>query len=66
MDIGFDFGANIPSGVFALHALVAVVFFGFAGLNATSGELIGVGLYLAIGAMVAAVGVLAARITARR
>lgn len=66
MEIGFELGANAPSGVFALHAVIAVVFLGFAGLNGANGETIGLALYLAMSGMIAAVGVLAARIVSRR
>ncbi|MEZ3167901.1 hypothetical protein ABNG02_11280 [Halorubrum ejinorense] len=66
MNIGFDLGANAPSAVFALHTAVAVVFLYLAGLNAANGETIGLALYLAMAGMIAAVGVLAARIVSRR
>ncbi|WP_434522386.1 hypothetical protein [Halorubrum sp. AS12] len=33
MEIGFELGANVPSGVFALHAAIAVVFLGLVGVN---------------------------------
>jgi hypothetical protein len=66
MNIGFDLGANAPSAVFGLHSAVAAVFLYLAGVNATSGETIGLALYLAMAGMVAAVGVLAGRIVSRR
>jgi hypothetical protein len=66
MDIGFDLGANVPSGVFALHAVIAVVFLGLAGVNGANGETIGLALYLAMAGMIALVGVMAARIVSRR
>ena len=66
MEIGFDLGANAPSGVFALHAVIAVVFLGLAGLNGANGEAIGLVLYLAMAGMIALVGLLAGRIVARR
>ena len=66
MDIGFDLGANVPTGVVALHALVGLVFLSVAGVNAAGGELLGAGLNAAIGLSLVAVGVVAGRITARR
>ena len=66
MEIGFDLGANIPSGVFALHAVIAVVFLGLAGVNGANGELIGLGIYLAMAGMIGVVGLMAGRIAARR
>ncbi|WP_424014780.1 hypothetical protein ACOZ35_01785 [Halorubrum xinjiangense] len=66
MEIGFDLGANVPSGVFALHAVIALVFLGLAGVNGSNGEIIGLGIYLAMAGMIAIVGVMAARIVARR
>ena len=66
MHIGFDLGANVPSGVVALHALVALFFLYVAGVNAAGGELLGAGLNAAIGLSLVAVGVVAGRITARR
>ncbi|KOX96166.1 MULTISPECIES: hypothetical protein [Halorubrum] len=66
MDIGFDLGVNVPSGVFALHAVIAVVFLGLAGVNGANGELIGLGLYLAMAGMIGLVGLMAGRIVARR
>ncbi|ELZ39616.1 hypothetical protein [Halorubrum tebenquichense] len=66
MEIGFDLGANVPSGVFALHAAVAVVFLYFAAVNGANGETVGLALYLAIAGMVALVGLLAGRIVSRR
>ena len=66
MEIGFDLGANAPSGVFALHAVIAVVFLGLAGLNGANSEAIGLVLYLAMAGMIALVGLLAGRIVARR
>ena len=66
MDLGFDLGANVPSGVFTLHAVIAVVFLGLAGLNGANGEAIGLAIYLAMAGMIAIVGVMAARIVARR
>lgn len=66
MEIGFDLGANVPSGVFALHAVIALVFLGLAGVNGSNGELIGLGIYLAMAGMIALVGVMAGRIVARR
>ncbi|QUO46984.1 MULTISPECIES: hypothetical protein [Halorubrum] len=66
MEIGFDLGANVPSGVLALHAVIAVVFLGLAGVNGSNGELIGLGIYLAMAGMIGLVGVMAARIVARR
>ncbi|TKX74761.1 hypothetical protein EXE46_06905 [Halorubrum sp. GN11_10-6_MGM] len=66
MEIGFDLGANVPSGVLALHAVVALAFLGLAGVNGANGEAIGLALYLAMAGMIALVGVLAGRIVARR
>lgn len=66
MNIGFDLGANAPSGVLALHTAVAAVFLYLAGVNAAGGETIGLALYLAMAGMIALVGVLAARIVSRR
>ncbi|TKX34918.1 hypothetical protein EXE51_17095 [Halorubrum sp. CGM5_25_10-8B] len=66
MDLGFDLGANAPSGVFTLHAVIAVVFLGLAGLNGANGEAIGLAIYLAMAGMIALVGLLAGRIVARR
>ena len=66
MHIGFDLGANVPTGVVALHALVGLVFLSVAGVNAAGGELIGAGLNAVIGLALVAVGVVAGRITARR
>ncbi|SFR44830.1 MULTISPECIES: hypothetical protein [Halorubrum] len=66
MEIGFELGANVPSGVFALHAAVAVVFLIFAGLNGANGETAGLALYLAMAGMIALVGVVAGRIVSRR
>ncbi|QKG91515.1 hypothetical protein DVK05_03760 [Halorubrum sp. Atlit-8R] len=66
MDIGFDLGANVPSGVLALHAVIAVVFLGLAGVNGANGELIGLGIYLAMAGMIGLVGLMAGRIVARR
>ena len=66
MDLGFEIGANVPSGVLALHTAVAAVFLYLAGLNAAGGETIGLALYLAMSGMIALVGVLAARIVSRR
>lgn len=66
MNIGFDLGANIPSGVVALHALVGLFFLSVASANAAGGELLGAGLNAAIGVALVAVGVVAGRITARR
>jgi len=66
MNIGFDLGANVPTGVVALHVLVGLVFLSVASVNAAGGELIGAGLNAVIGLALAAVGVVAGRITARR
>ncbi|GAA0718387.1 hypothetical protein J2744_001461 [Halorubrum trapanicum] len=66
MEIGFELGANVPSGVFALHAVIAVVFLGLAGVNGANGELIGLAIYLAMAGMIAVVGILAGRIVSRR
>ncbi|QAU12418.1 hypothetical protein EKH57_06625 [Halorubrum sp. BOL3-1] len=66
MEIGFDLGANVPSGVFALHVVIAVAFLLLAGLNGANGETAGVALYLAMAGMIAFVGVLAGRIVSRR
>ena len=66
MDIGFELGANVPSGLLALHAVIALVFLGLAGVNGANGEAIGLALYLAMAGMIALVGVMAARIVARR
>ncbi len=66
MEIGFDVGANIPSGVFVTHLLAAGFFFYVGGLNAAAGEPLGLVLNGVIGILLALVGVAAARITARR
>jgi len=66
MEIGFDLGTNVPSGVFALHAAIAVAFLFLAGLNGANGETVGLVLYLATAGMVALIGLLAGRIVARR
>ncbi|CDK39016.1 MULTISPECIES: hypothetical protein [unclassified Halorubrum] len=66
MEIGFELGANVPSGVFALHAAVAVVFLYLAAVNATNGETVGLALYLAMAGMIALVGLVAGRIVSRR
>ena len=66
MDLGFDLGVNVPSGVFTLHAVIAVVFLGLAGVNGANGELIGLGIYLAMAGMIGVVGLMAGRIAARR
>ena len=66
MNVGFDLGANVPSGVVALHALVALFFLYIAGVNAAGGELLGAGLNAVIGLSLVAVGVVAGRFTARR
>ena len=66
MEIGFELGANAPSGVFALHAAIAVVFLGLAGLNGVNGEAIGLALYLAMAGMIGLVGLMAGRIVSRR
>ena len=66
MHIGFDLGANVPTGVVALHALVGLFFLYVASANAAGGELIGAGLNAVIGLALVAVGVVAGRITARR
>ncbi|WP_049910991.1 hypothetical protein [Halorubrum coriense] len=66
MEIGFELGANAPSGVLALHTAVAVVFLVLAGLNGMNGEVIGLALYLAMAGMIALVGVVAGRIVSRR
>jgi hypothetical protein len=66
MEIGFDLGANVPSGVFALHAVIAVVFVGLAGVNGANGETIGLAIYLAMAGMISLVGLIAGRIVARR
>lgn len=66
MEIGFDFGANVPTGVFALHAAAAVVFIYLASVNAAAGESIGILLNAFIGIMLVTAGVVTARITDRR
>ncbi|MEZ3164487.1 hypothetical protein ABNG03_13320 [Halorubrum sp. RMP-47] len=66
MEIGFKLGANVPSGVFALHAVIAVVFLGLAGLNGANGETVGLAIYLAMAGMISIVGVVAGRIVSRR
>ncbi|MFC7187457.1 hypothetical protein [Halorubrum yunnanense] len=66
MDIGFDFGANAPTGVFALHAAAAAFFLYIGVENAAAGESLGLALNALIGAMLVAAGVVVARITARR
>lgn len=66
MDIGFSFGANVPTSVFALHAAVAVFFLYLGAANAAAGESIGVALNGLLGVLLVAAGVVVARITARR
>jgi len=66
MEIGFSLGANAPTGVFALHAAVAVFFLYLGVVNAAAGESIGVALNALIGVLLVAAGVVVARITERR
>jgi hypothetical protein len=66
MEIGFTLGANVPTGVFAIHAAVAVFFLYLGAVNATAGESIGVALNALIGVLLVTTGVVVARITARR
>ena len=66
MEIGFSFGANAPTGVFALHAAVAVFFLYLGVVNAVAGESIGFALNALIGVLLVAAGVVVARITDRR
>jgi hypothetical protein len=66
MEIGFDIGANAPTGVFAFHAAVAAFFLYLAVVNAAAGESLGLALNVLIGAMIVAAGVIVARITHRR
>ncbi|WP_280585993.1 hypothetical protein [Halorubrum sp. Boch-26] len=66
MEFGFDFGANAPTGVFALHAAVAAFFLYLGAVNAAAGESLGLALNGLIGLMLVAAGVVVARITERR
>jgi len=66
MELGFTFGANLPTAVFALHAAVATVFLTLGAVNAGAGELIGFLLNSVVGALLVAAGVVTARITRRR
>lgn len=66
MEIGFSFGANVPTGVFALHAAVASYFLYLGVVNGTAGELIGLLLNGLIGVLLVVAGVVTARITERR
>jgi len=66
MEIGFTLGSNAPTGVFALHAAVAVFFLYLGVVNAAAGESLGLALNVLIGVMLVVAGVVTARITARR
>ncbi|OYR39678.1 hypothetical protein DJ82_09270 [Halorubrum sp. Ib24] len=66
MEIGFNLGANAPTGVFTLHAVAAVFFLYLGVVNAAAGESLGLALNALIGAMLVAAGVVTARITKRR
>ena len=66
MQIGFDFGANAPTGVFVLHAAVGAFFLYLGAANAAAGESLGLALNGLIGAMLVAAGVVVARITEQR
>jgi hypothetical protein len=66
MVIGFDLGANAPTGVFVLHAAVAAFFLYLGAANAAAGESLGLALNGLVGAMLVAAGVVVARITERR
>lgn len=66
MDLRFDLGLNVPTAVFAAHVVIAAFFGYLASVNVSAGETIGLILNLGIGVMLAAVGITAARITARR
>ncbi len=66
MDLRFDLGLNVPTAMFAVHVVVAGFFGYLASVNVGAGETIGVVLNLLIGGMLVAVGITAARITARR
>jgi hypothetical protein len=66
MGIGFDFGANAPTGVFALHAAIAAFFVYIGTANAAAGESLGLALNGLIALMLVAAGVVVARIVERR
>jgi hypothetical protein len=66
MEIGFSLGANVPTGVFALHAAVASYFLYLGVINGAAGELIGLLLNGLIGVLLVTAGVVTARITERR
>lgn len=66
MHIGFSLGANVPTGVFALHAGVAAIFLSAAATNATAGDPIGPLLNALVGVLLLAAGVVTARIAERR
>jgi hypothetical protein len=66
MEIGFDFGANVPTGVFALHAAVATFFLYLGTANAAAGETLGILLNGLVGVLLVTAGVVTARITERR
>lgn len=66
MEIGFNFGANAPTGVFALHAAVAAFFLYIASANAAAGESLGVLLNGLVGVLLITAGVVTARIAERR
>lgn len=66
MNLGFDVGTNVPTGVAAAHLCVAGVFFYVGSLNAAAGESLGLALNALIGVLILTAGIAAARITARR
>ncbi|MFO7834109.1 MAG: hypothetical protein R6V31_08665 [Halohasta sp.] len=66
MEIGFTFGANAPTGVFALHAAVAAFFLYIGAVNAAAGESLGLLLNGLVGVLLVAAGVVTARIAERR
>lgn len=66
MEIGFNLGANAPTGVFALHAAAAALFLYVGAVNAAAGESLGVLLNGLVGVLLIAAGVMTARIAERR
>jgi len=66
MELGFALGVNIPTAVAGVHLGAGMLFLALGALNATAGEPAGLAVNALIGVLLSVLGVVAARITARR